>query len=151
MLSSGESDLPQNISKLQEEAKLLRREQAHLTKHLLEYEAIALLAEREQVKDFYILKKIFIDRNPKDLKLLANRVLEGSPNTVILFGGKAEAKASLIFLRSEGLSFDMNQLMKTACALINGKGGGQPQQAQGGGTEVEKLEEALQCAKDALL
>lgn len=150
MLSSGQSELPQNISKLQEDVKLFRREQVQLTKHLLEYEAKALLAEREQIKDFYILKKIFVDRNPKDLKLLANRVLEGSSNTVIFFGGKAEGKASLIFLRSEGLSFDMNQLMKTACAVINGRGGGQPQQAQGGGTEVEKLEEALQCAEDAI-
>lgn len=150
MLSSGEPDLPQNVGKLQEEAKSLRREYATLTKHLLEYEAKALLAERETFGDFSVLLKAFDNRHPKDLRILANKILEHSPSTIVLFGGKAEAKASLIFLRSEGLPFDMNQLMKTACAVINGKGGGQPQQAQGGGTEVEKLEEALQCAKDAI-
>ena len=84
------------------------------------------------------------------LRILANNVLENSPNTVVLLGGKAKGKASLIFLRSEGLSFDMNQLMKTACAVINGRGGGQPHQAQGGGTDIEKLEEALQHARDTI-
>jgi alanyl-tRNA synthetase len=151
MLSSGEPDLPQNVGKLQEEAKSLRREYANLTKYLLDYEAKVLLAERETFGDFSVLIKIFENRHPKDLRILANKILEYSPSTIVLFGGKAEGKASLIFLRSEELSVDMNQLMKTACAVINGKGGGQPHQAQGGGTEVEKLAKALQHAKDAIL
>jgi alanyl-tRNA synthetase len=45
----------------------------------------------------------------------------------------------------------MDQLMETACSLINGHGGGRPQQAQGGGPAVEKLEDALQSAEDMLL
>ncbi len=151
VMSSGESELPQNVGKLQEEAKTLRREQNHLTRQLFEYEAKALLAEREKSGDIYILKKIFENRKPKDMKNLAMKVLEHASNTVILFGGKLEEKASLLFLRSEDICFDMGQLMKTACGVINGRGGGQAHQAQGGGTEVEKLEEALQRARDAVL
>jgi alanyl-tRNA synthetase len=41
-------------------------------------------------------------------------------------------------------------LEQTACTVINGRGGGQPHQAQGGGPEVEKLENALQIAEDTL-
>lgn len=151
LMSSGEPGLPQNVGKLQEEAKTLRREQKYLTQQLLEYEAKALLADREKIGDRYILRKIFEDRNPKDLKILALKILENSSNTVILFGGKFAGKASLIFLRSEGLSFNMGELMKTACAMINGRGGGKPDQAQGGGTAVDKLEEALQSAREAVL
>jgi len=150
-MSSGEPELPQNVGKLQEDAKTLRREHNHLIQQLLEYEAKALVAAREKSGDIYVLRKIFEDRNPKDLKILATKVLENSSNTVILFGGKSAGKASLLFLRSEDLSFNMGQLMKTACAVINGRGGGQPYQAQGGGTEVEKLEEALQSTRDAVL
>ena len=118
----------------------------YLTKQLLEYEAKALISEREKHGDVYLLKKIFEDRTPKDLKILAATVLEHAPRTVILFGGKAEGKASLLFLRSEDLPFNMGQLMKAACKIMNGRGGGQPHQAQGGGAEGEKLEEALQHA-----
>jgi alanyl-tRNA synthetase len=150
LLSSGESDLPSNFRKLQEELKTLRRESVNLTKQLLDYEAQAVATECEKHGDFAILQKIFPDRTPKDLKLLASKVLEQSPNTVVLFGGTAEGKASLVFLRSKELMFDMNQIMKTACAVINGRGGGQPDQAQGGGPEVAKLAEALQRAKESL-
>lgn len=151
MFTAGEADLPQNIAKLQEESKTLRRDLAHLTQQLDEYEARALLTERKKSGDAYVLKKIFAGRDPKELKLLAIKVLDVSPNTVVLFGGKAAGKVSLIFLRSEDGPGDMNQLMKTACAVIHGRGGGQPHQAQGGGIEPEHLEEALQLAEKVLL
>lgn len=151
MLTAGEVDILQNITKLQEESKTLRRDLATITQQLVEYEARALLTEREKSGDISVLKKIFEDRQPKELKLLANKVLELSPNTVVLFGGKTAEKVSLIFLRSDDMPGDMNQLMKTACAVIHGRGGGQPHQAQGGGTDPAHLEEALQLAEKALL
>jgi alanyl-tRNA synthetase len=58
--------------------------------------------------------------------------------------------AQLIFQCAEELAFDMVQLMETACSAINGRGGGRSRQAQGGGSAVEKLEEALQGAEDLL-
>ncbi|MBD3308411.1 hypothetical protein GF339_18410 [candidate division KSB3 bacterium] len=150
-MSSGEPDLLQNLQKLQDEAKTLRREHKHLTQQMLEYEALALVNEREQHSEIAVLTKLFDNRDPKELRLLATKILEHCSQTVILFGGAYAGKASLIFLRSDDLSPNMGALMKTACAAINGRGGGQPHQAQGGGTETDKLPEALQTAKDALL
>jgi alanyl-tRNA synthetase len=40
----------------------------------------------------------------------------------------------------------MGKLMQEACAVINGRGGARPQQAQGGGSAVDKLDAALQGA-----
>ena len=77
--------------------------------------------------------------------------MEKSPETVILFGIKTERNAQLFFQRTEELAFDMAQLMETACSVINGRGGGRPHQAQGGGPATEKLEDALQAAEDMLL
>ena len=76
--------------------------------------------------------------------------MEKSSDTVILFGIKSEESARLLFKCSEALAFDMGRLMESACVVINGRGGGRPQQAQGGGPQVEKLEEALQRAEDML-
>ena len=150
-MSSGEAELPQNVIKLQEETKTLRREQHHRTAQLLEYEAKSFVAERKQTEGCYILKNIFEERDPKELKVLALKILERSPNTVILFGGKFHGKASLLFLRSEELPYHMGELMKTACALIDGRGGGKPQQAQGGGVDFDKLEDALLAAEEAVV
>ena len=41
---------------------------------------------------------------------------------------------------------DMNALMRDACAMLDGRGGGKPDMAQGGGRKVGKLEEALETA-----
>ena len=40
--------------------------------------------------------------------------------------------------------------MQTACTVIEGRGGGRPHLAQGGGARADKLEEALQCVQAAL-
>ncbi len=151
IMSSGEADLPANVEKLQEDAKNLRREYHHLTQQLLEYEANTLAAERERCGEIWVLTRLFEDRNPKDLKILAAKILEQSPETVVLFGATFEGKATLIFQRSPELSLHIGQLMQTACHIINGRGGGQPQQAQGGGTDTSKLEEALRHAKESLI
>jgi alanyl-tRNA synthetase len=45
----------------------------------------------------------------------------------------------------------MNALMKEACALLDGRGGGKPDLAQGGGKNVDRLEEAIESARSALL
>lgn len=89
--------------------------------------------------------------NFKELKILAQKDLENFPNTVILFGAIAEGKPTLFFLRSEDLACDMGKLMRAACAVINGRGGGRPQQAQGGGPAIEKLDKALQCAYELII
>ena len=81
----------------------------------------------------------------------AKRIVEISPDTVILFGIKAEKNARLFFQCTETLDFDMGRFMESACRVIDGRGGGRSQQAQGGGPAVEKLEEALQSAQDRLV
>jgi alanyl-tRNA synthetase len=86
----------------------------------------------------------------KEIKLLAKKIVEKSPDTIILFGIKTEGNARLFFQCAEERDFDMGRLMETTCALINGRGGGRPHQAQGGGPAIESLEDALQAAADTL-
>jgi alanyl-tRNA synthetase len=149
-LSSGEGDLPQNIQKMQDALKRLRWEHNHLKKQLLRYESRELSSECRKLGNVNVVEKIFEDRHPQELKLLGQLVLENLPDTVVLFGSKAEGKASLFFQRSEDLDIDMGKLMQAACAVISGRGGGRSHQAQGGGSEIDKLEEALRCACDLL-
>jgi alanyl-tRNA synthetase len=149
-LSSGEGDLFRSIQKMIGELKRLRGDHNRLKKQLLRYEARELSSECRKLGHINVVGKIFEDRNPRELKILGQLILEFLPNTIVLFGSKAEGKAALFFQRSEELDLDMGKLMQAACTVINGRGGGRPQQAQGGGSDVDKLEEALRRAGDLL-
>ena len=59
-----------------------------------------------------------------EIKLLAKKIVEYSPDTIILFGIKTKGNAQLFFQCTEKIAIDMDQLMETACSLINGRGGG---------------------------
>jgi alanyl-tRNA synthetase len=149
-MSSSEGELHQNIQKFQENFKFLRLEYENLKKQVLDNEAQVLCAERKKIGDIYMVKRLFENRDQKELKILAKKILNAATATVILFGAKSEGKASLLFQRSEELPFDMGQLMKKACTVIKGRGGGRPQQAQGGGPDVDNLANALQDAENTL-
>ncbi|GAK51600.1 alanyl-tRNA synthetase, truncated [Candidatus Moduliflexus flocculans] len=149
-MSSGEADLPAHLGKLQDELKTLRKERQQLAQQLLEAEARALLPERETIGKMFVLKKRFEQRPPKELRALASMIAEQAPQTVVLFGDSYEGKASLVFARSNDLSIHVGELMKQACATLDGRGGGQPHLAEGGGAAVEKLDEALQSGLNSL-
>jgi alanyl-tRNA synthetase len=149
-LGTAEADLSQNISKLKADLKILAEEHDNLNKKFLDYEADSLFSEGKKHAEIRLIKKIFTDRRQKEIKLLAKKIVAKSADTVVLLGIKTERNAQLLFQCSEVLRFDMARLMKTACAVIDGRGGGRVQQAQGGGPAVEKLEDALQAAEDML-
>ena len=150
VLCTAEADLPQSITRLKKDLKTLSGEHDDLKKKLLDFEAYSLYSEGKKHTGIHLIKKIFNNRHQKEIKLLTKKIVDKSPDTVILFGIKTERNAQLIFQCAEELAIDMVQLMETACAVINGRGGGRPQQAQGGGSAVEKLEDALQAAEDSL-
>jgi alanyl-tRNA synthetase len=64
-----------------------------------------------------------------------------------LLGARADGRAFLCFARPKGPGPDLAALLREAVALLGGKGGGAPDQAQGGGPAAEKLGEALALAR----
>jgi len=45
----------------------------------------------------------------------------------------------------------MNALLKAVAPVISGRGGGQPGLAQGGGPDVDKLDDAMTLAQQKIL
>jgi alanyl-tRNA synthetase len=66
-----------------------------------------------------------------------------NPGTVALLGSRDKETARLVFGRSADASGDMSVLMREACAMLDGRGGGKPELAQGGGKNVARLEETM--------
>jgi len=81
----------------------------------------------------------------KALLALVDQLKNKLGSGVILLGGVLDEKVVLVSGVTQDISarFKAGDLMKQAAAAVGGKGGGRPDMAQGGGTDVGRLDEAL--------
>jgi alanyl-tRNA synthetase len=96
-----------------------------------------------------VIAKVFDNRDAESLKHLAQALINHD-GVIALLGSRDHGTARLVFARSANAVGDMNALMKQACELLDGRGGGKPDLAQGGGKNVSQLEEAIQLAVSTL-
>jgi alanyl-tRNA synthetase len=149
LLTAGEDELLSIIKRLQEERKIRTRRIRALTDALLEYEAAALYQNAERLGAYKIIISIFKDREPEDIQNLVKKLIQ--QESVIALVGLEKEKGYLCFGRSQSVEFDMRPILRDACDVIGGKGGGSPFMAQGNGPEISKLETAIQKVKSGLL
>ncbi|HHX36250.1 MAG TPA: alanine--tRNA ligase [Gammaproteobacteria bacterium] len=86
----------------------------------------------------------------KELLALIDQLKNKLGSAVILLGGVHGERIALVAGVTKDLTsrFKAGDLMKQAAAVVGGKGGGRPDMAQGSGTELAKLDEALAITTD---
>ena len=151
LFSAGRDDSPALVARLVEENKKLKRRVGELEQIACRVEAEELLHDKSQgaADRIRIIAKIFDDRDAESLKQLALALI-AHPNTVAILGSRDGDAGRLVFARSSDAAGDMNALMREACSVIDGRGGGKSDMAQGGGKNVEKLSEAIELASEHL-
>ena len=145
MFSTGRDDAPQLAAQMVDENKEL-----HRRIRLLEEEAAGVEAQRllASARDG-VVTHVFDGRDAESLKKLAHALI-ATPGTIALLGSRDKDTARLVFARSADASGDMSVLMREACSMLDGRGGGRRDMAQGGGKKVEKLVDALTHAANSL-
>jgi alanyl-tRNA synthetase len=139
------------VARLQEDYKAAQRALKAANGQLIEFEAERLAAEATLAKSVRVVKLLFPARDFGDLRVLATSIIQ-KPGMVALLATGGD-KPQLLFARSADVSADMNALLKQTLALLpNGRGGGQTQMAQGGGSGDEaQISAALDSAERSLL
>jgi alanyl-tRNA synthetase len=138
LFSTGRDDAPQLAAQMVEEHKELNRRIRVLEELAAEGEAEKLLATASDG----VVVHTFDGRDAESLKKLAHALMS-HPQTIALLASRDKDTARLVFARSADAVGDMNALMREACALLDGRGGGKPEMAQGGGKKIDKLADAL--------
>lgn len=150
LFSAGRDDAAKLSARMLEENKELHRRVRVLEEIAARVEAEELLAEvSPNASGSRIVAKVLLDRDAESLKHLAQALIAHS-NTIALLGSSDKQSARLVFARSADAPGDMNSLMREACATVDGRGGGKPDMAQGGGKNVAKLSDAIAAAANSL-
>ena len=150
MFSVGRDEISTSVARLLEENKQLTRRVRTLEEITARVEAEELLTKAIVLNDgVRLCAQVFEERDAESLKKLALAII-AHPKTVALLGSREGEAARLVFARSADASGDMNALMRSSCALLEGRGGGRADMAQGGGRKVEKIEEAIEAAASSL-
>ncbi|HMR75566.1 MAG TPA: DHHA1 domain-containing protein, partial [Polyangiaceae bacterium] len=86
------------------------------------------------------------------LRELAEKLRDKLGDSVVLVGSEAEGKAQLVLAVSKGLTsrFKAGDLIRPIADIVGGSGGGRPDMAQAGGTEVARLDEAIDAVYGCL-
>ena len=151
IFSAGRDETPPLVSGLLKENKQLIRRVRDLEQTTAGIEAEEMLADAEIIGDrFKLCSRVLEGRDAESLKTLALALIV-HPDTIVLLGSQDGDAARLVFARSSQAPGDMSALMLEACSLLDGRGGGRVDMAQGGGRKVEKLSEAIERAKQGLI
>ena len=130
-LSVKNNDLEKTVNRIINENKNLNKEVLEKIKELIKYEASEKYNSCQPIKGFRIIKEIYADRKFDDIKILAAELSSYEKTAALL--GVTNENAQIVFCRSDDIDADMNVLLKNFIPLIDGKGGGSPKIALGGG------------------
>ena len=154
-LRTSRAELPNVISRLQDELKKARREAEDL-KLKIASGAIGSSGsngdEAREVAGVKVLAKEASGLDAAGMRQLSDTLLDRIKSGVVVLGRTNDGKASLIVRTSDDLTMKIpaGQVIKELAPIIGGRGGGKADMAEGGGSQPEKLTEALQASYEVI-
>jgi alanyl-tRNA synthetase len=149
--------LDQTAEKVVKELKEANAERRKLVKELAARESSDTAGDTavksEEVKGIKIITRNFHETVDVDRMVqTATEIIKKDQATVTIFYGANEKNARIMVMAGETAlqqGVDAGEIVREASALIGG-GGGRPNFAQGGGTQVDKLRQAAKKAEEIL-
>jgi alanyl-tRNA synthetase len=153
---SGVHDLPDKLEKLVEQGRSLEKEVAELKRKLAWGGSTGgsagggggieeKLQSAREIPGGKALAVRSDDSDAATLRELAEKLRDKLGDSVVLVGGVTGAKVQLVVTVSKPLldRYKAGDVVKKVAEVVGGSGGGRPDMAQAGGTEVGKIDEAL--------
>lgn len=151
VLKTQRDQLPNAIEKLQEELKRTRREIDDL-KLKIATGAIGGASsngdEAREINGVKVIGKVVEGLDANGMRQLSDTMLARLKSGVVVIGRRDEGKAGIIVRVSDDLTAKVKagNVIKEIVPIVGGKGGGRPDMAEGGGSEPDKLPEAIDAS-----
>ena len=149
-VGAGTAQLPEKIDKLLAEKKQLEREVAELKKKVAMGGGGGggIDSWVQSAREFAGGKALAVKVDAPDattLRDIADKIRDKLGDAIVLVAAVQGPKAALVLTVSKSLTdrFKAGDLIKPVAEMIGGSGGGRPDMAQAGGTQIDKIDEAL--------
>ncbi|MDO5667846.1 MAG: alanine--tRNA ligase [Alcaligenaceae bacterium] len=146
VLKASPADLLERVKSTQDHVRALEREVAQLKAKLASAASADLSSEAIAVDGIQVLVKSLEGVEAKDLRGMIDQLKDKLKSAVIVLATSTDDKVSV----AAGVTSDLTnrikagELVSLVCSKIGGKGGGRPDMAMGGGTDVAALPSALE-------
>ena len=145
VLKSDGTNLVERIKTVQEKHRLLEKELQQLKDQQAAQESSSLGSQAKNVKGIKLLVRELNGVEPKMLRTMVDDLKNQLGSAIIVLSTISDGKVSLIVGVTKDLTAKVKagELISFVAQQIGGKGGGRPDMAQAGGTDVEALPAAL--------
>ncbi len=143
--SSSIDKLPERVAQLRDEIKTTKQLLAALQETVAKTKANELLQNAHSSSKGRIITHA-LSSNESSLLVPLSKFLGAEPDVIALLGSSGD-KASLLFIRGKNVLVEMNTLLGEVLYLIQGKGGGSAERAQGNGADTAGVMQALEYAR----
>lgn len=151
VLKTQRDQLPNAIEKLQEELKRTRREMDDLKLKIATgafRDASSNGDEAREIAGVKVIGKIVEGLDGNGMRQLSDTMLARLKSGVVVIGRQEDGKAGIIVRVSDDLTAKVKagNVIKEIVPIVGGKGGGRPDMAEGGGSQPERLSEAIDAS-----
>lgn len=155
-LKAKPEEITERFANIQDELKATQKEVENLKQELALLKSENLVNQAQNIGEFNILVAKLDNLDAKSLQSAAKKLQEKLGNSaVILASIPEENKVSVVGVFSDKIyqekGLNANEYIREIALACDGKGGGKPNFAQGGGKDTSKLEGALTIAKNKLI
>jgi alanyl-tRNA synthetase len=151
VLNTQRDNLPNAIARLQEDLKKTRKEMDELKLKMALGEQGAASGEQDEAREIggvKVLAKQVDGLDANGSRQLSDTLLARLKSGVVVLGRADEGKVSIIVRVSDDLTSKVKagDIIREIAPIVGGRGGGKPDMAEGGGTEPDKLSEAIDAS-----
>jgi alanyl-tRNA synthetase len=153
-LATTPDELGDRIAKVQREVKDLQNEVGELKARLAAADAQTYVDRAERAGERTFVGAVVPEANSEALRHLSSAIRQRLRSGVIALAGVDDGTVNLLVSASEDMvkaGVHAGNLIKLAAPLVDGRGGGQPAQAQGGGKKPEGAQDAVHAIREAVL
>ena len=153
-LATTPDEVGERVSKLQREVKELQNAIGDLKARLAAADAQRYVDAAEHQADRTFVGAVVPQANADALKHLSSAIRQRLRSGVIALAGTDDGSVNLFVSASDDLvkaGVHAGNLIKLAAPLVGGRGGGAPAQAQGGGKDPARAQDAVDAIRQAVL